>query len=512
MSKFPPAETNNVDGLELFLDDHRISWQYNVTRELNQPTRYEGNPILQLENPWEQSFVQMYGNVLPRAEGGYRMWYNAGAKGEQADKALCYAESEDGFSWDRVMSDNHPYHGHTPTNIVIGPQPHTAGPCVIENQHNEDPESRLLLMFNSYPRFYPQYEQMMQGSRWCFVATSPDGLNWHPPEGRPAISGKADCGQSIVWDPIKRRYMAYLRGTRTFEPHYDAFTSPWGETVRVRYVRLSVSEDFEHWSEPVELMRADERDGDPFNHMHQLAVTRMGNQYVGLLGMFPIEEFRDIPGKNILMEDGPIDMQLTVSRDGLHWSRVANRQTFLPMGLPGTWDANWLVVMHNIVLTDDQMRFYYNATAVKRSDRPAYNPKTSKDIRTRIGVATLPLHRFQKLRPTRLNQPAIIETKPLYMHEGDLLVNADASLGQIQVELTDFNGNTIEGFSKEDCHPIETDQLKHIVRWGAAGDTKRRICDAIDHDLAFRRALRVRFYLNQSHLFAANFPCSDPIG
>ena len=294
--------------LELFLDGHRISWEYNVRRQLNHPVRYEGNPILKREHPWEQSFVQMYGNVLPRKGGGYRMWYNAGAKGEQADKALCYAESEDGFNWRRVMSDNHPYRGHSPTNIVIGPQPHTSGPYVMENQHNDDPESRLLLMFNSYPRYYPQFERMMQGSRWCFVAKSPDGLNWYPAQGQPAISGMSDCGQSIVWDPDQRRYMAFLRGTRTYDPH-DPFASPWGETVRVRYVRLSVSKDFENWSEPIELLRADALDGDPFNHIHQLAVTRMGTQYVGLLGMFPIEEFRDIPNKPILMEDGPIDMQ-----------------------------------------------------------------------------------------------------------------------------------------------------------------------------------------------------------
>ena len=492
----------NAHELELFLDRYRISWQYNVIRELNHPVRYEGNPILSPEHPWEQSFVQMYGNVLPRAGGGYRMWYNAGAKGEQADKALCYAESEDGLAWRRMMSDNHPYRGHTATNIVIGPQPHTAGPCVIENRHNDDPEARLLLMFNSYPRFYPQYEKLMQGSRWCFVAKSPDGLNWHPPEGLPVISGKADCGQSIVWDPVHKRYMAFLRGTRT---SHDPFASPWGESVRVRYVRMSLSEDFEHWSEPIELLRADERDGDPFNHMHQLAVTRMGGQYVGLLGMFPIEEFRQIPQKNLLMEDGPIDMQLIVSRDGFHWDRVADRQTFFPMGRPGQWDANWMVVMQNMVETNDQMMFYYNATSVKRSDRPAYNPNTKPDMRTQIGVATLPRHRFQKLRPARLNQPAVIETKPLYLHDGDLLVNADASLGKIQVEVIDFNGMAIEGFGKDDGQPLTTDRLEHVVRW----DT-HRVCDAIDNTMIFRRAVRLRFYLHQASLFAASIPCHDP--
>ena len=94
---------------ELFLDKKRISWEYNIERRLCQPVKHPGNPFLVREMPWEESFVTVYGSVLPKEDGtGYRMWYMSGARGTRTDQLLCYAESPDGFAWDRVMTDEHP--------------------------------------------------------------------------------------------------------------------------------------------------------------------------------------------------------------------------------------------------------------------------------------------------------------------------------------------------------------------------------------------------------------------
>ena len=187
-----------MSNIELFLDRHRISWEHNIDRQLNPTRKFEGNPILEGEHPWEASFVAVYGNVLPREGGGFRIWYHAGAKGRQSDKMLCYAESDDGFNWKRIMVSDQPYGGVSPTNIVLGPKPTVAVPCVIENHHIDDPNDSLLLMFNSYVRDYPELTDVMQGAtRWCFVAASPNGLTWSPPKGRLAIPAKADCPISI---------------------------------------------------------------------------------------------------------------------------------------------------------------------------------------------------------------------------------------------------------------------------------------------------------------------------
>ena len=486
-----------MSSIELFLDNQRISWEHNIDRQLNQPVKSEDNPILKCEYPWESSFLAAYGNVLPRDGGGFRIWYHSGSGGHTADKVLCYAESDDGINWQRKMISKEPYEGVAPTNILLGPKPAIAVPCVIENQHNSDPNERFLLMFNSYTRDYPELADVMTGpKRWCFVATSPDGIAWSPPKGRLAIPGKADCPISIVWDPANGRYIAFLRGTRDPAP-FDPSCGPNGESVRVRYCRAAVSNDFIHWSDPVEILRCDEVDNDPFGQIQQLAVTRRGAQYVGLLSLMHVTEYLRTEEQNLLMEEGITETQLAVSRDGFRWDRVANRQIFFPLGVQGQWDSAWIATQHNIVYDGDRMLFYYDASDRPRSDIPQYL----------IGVAELPRDRFQALQPRKLHRDGVIETKPLnVVEDGDLKLNINATRGRVDVELVDYDGATIEGFSRADCNAIEDrDDLGISVRWG-----DRTIAQAIGMAAARPPYIRVRIYLKQASLFAADLPDENP--
>jgi hypothetical protein len=480
----------DMSNVELFLDKTRISWERNVRRELCQPVKYEKNPVLQPEYPWEESYVCLYGSILPKInERGFFMWYMAAGK-QGKDQTMCLAESNDGLEWRKVFSGGHPYGQHQKTNIIYGPDPNIHGPCVLYNCHNENSDERYLVLYDSYSRYRPDLTQVQGSGRWCYTATSPDGIHWFPPKGSPAIPGKSDTGQSVVWDPIKKRYIAYLRGTRS--PH-DPFGSPHGETQRVRYVRASVSRNFETWSPPIELLRADNQDGDPNHQIHQLSVAWRDGQFVGLLSIFHIHDFlrmRDDDGKPLLMEEGTCDTQLVVSRDGMHWDRVADRQLIIPLGLPGEWDSQWIVTASQIVFDHDQMLFYYAATNKKRSEGHSYQ----------IGVATLPMDRFQAIKPLDTHPPAVLETKPLYWLDGDLQINADCSQGKIIVELCDFNGNTIEGFSRVDCVPLVGDNLKHIVRWN-----NQKISEAVGQT-PFRKAIRIRCYIHQASLYAMYLP------
>lgn len=487
--------------IELFLDRHRISWEYNVRRQVNRPVRHAGNPILRSEYPWEELYVTMYGNVLPKEDGsGYRMWYVGGAKGMQKGQYLCYAESDDGLSWQRVMSDRNPFGKTRGTNILTGLKHNVHGPHVLHNRHSSDPAERYLMFYDSYPGSRPELDRVLQGSRWCYTMTSPDGRAWSPEEGRPAVPGKSDSGNSVVWDPARERYIAYMRGMR---PHSELRPSdgPHGETVRVRYVRAAVSRDFLHWSDPVELWRAGSDEGDPHHHIHQLAVTRRGSQFVGLRSMFQVEEYARITyegRENFLMEDGVCESQLAVSRDGLNWSRVADGQVFLARGDPSAWDHRWIVTPGEFLVEKDRMLFYYGASNKRRADAP---------MNLAIGVSELPRDRFQALRPSQPHQPAVIETKPLYIGTGDLVLNADASHGAIEAELVTFHGLPVEGFTRRDCAHAEGDSLDHVIRWKGG-----RLSDAITPESLFHRAVRIRLYLHNASLYAMYLPhCVDPI-
>lgn len=397
------------------------------------------------------------------------------------------------------MLDVVPYDDCPKTNIVLGPEPNIHGPCVLRNRHNDDPSQKYLVFYDSYSKYRPNRPELAECARWCFTAASPDGIHWSPKEGRPAVPGKSDTGQSVVWDAKRKRYIAYMRGTRS---QHRPFDSVYGETVRVRYVRASVSPDFVKWSDPIELLRADERDGDPHHQFHQFSVTRRGNCFLGLLSLFHIEHYsrvRDRDDGAILLEEGTCDTQLAFSRDGMNWQRLGECQPFLRLGTPGEWDCRWLTTASEIVFSDDRMLFYYAGYGHPIEET------LNGDVRRAIGVATLLCDRFQALRPRRLHQDGVVETVPLYLAEGDLEVNVDAARGRLRVELCDFNGDAIEGFSRDDCDLIDTDAVRQVVRWNG-----RKLSQAVGRKL-FRKAIRIRFYLHQASLYAMYFPAQPAV-
>jgi len=475
--------------IELFLDRNKISWEHNVQRRLCQPLKHPQNPILQREYPWEERFATLYGTILPNENGsGYRMWYMTAAKGEgaSADQCLCYAESDDGLVWHKPMMDIQPYDGYKKTNILLGPTPNIHGPCVIRNFHNDNPAERYLLLYDSYSRYRPNMKEVQGFHRCVYSATSPDGIHWTPTYGRPAIPDKSDTGQGVVWNPNRQQYIAYLRGVRDLP---ECLTGP-GIRRRHRYVRAAVSTDFLNWSDPFELLCADEGDGFPEHQFHQLSVTQHGTQFIGLLSVFHIDEYPFSRFFEAEIEEGTCDTQLIVSRDGINWEHVADRQVFLPTGDDGQWDSKWITTASQIVFNDDQMLFYYSAT----------NSPRSQGHHVDIGVAALPRDRFQSLKPREDNEPAIIETIPLRVGQGDLRINADAQDGRILVELCDFNGIPLEGFTKDDCNPITSDALDHVVKWKGQSIFRAQTHIPIVPDI------RLRFNLFNASLYAIYIP------
>ena len=73
-----------------------------------------------------------------------------------------------------------------------------------------------------------------------------------------------------------------------------------------------------------------------------------------------------------------------------------------------------------------------------------------------------------------------------------LFVNADASAGQLRVEVLDLEGRAIEPFSAAGCSPVRTDSTIQPVRW------KR---PATLEGLA-GRPVRFRFHLTKARLYS----------
>ena len=480
---------NTFGGLELFLDDHLIAWTQNVVRRIRLPIKHDGNPIVRAEYPWESRYMTLYGTVMRDATNGkFRMWYNAFGPDYRKQAYLAYAESDDGYQWRKPMLEILPFGEHAKTNLLLGRDANVHGPAVMLNPA-APPEERYLAIYDSYTHFRPGSPESQLEGRAVYTAASPDGIRFTPANGKMIVLGKSDVGHSAVWNPDRGKIQLYMRGVNEYQQEK-------GLPQRVRYVRYAESPDGRSWSEPIELMRADETDGAPDNQIHQLTVTRYGNLYIGLLTLFRIDRLEfggEHMGETISrLEHGVTDTQLAFSRDGIRWNRVADRDSFLPRGSPGEWDGGWIVTSSDLVVHNDEVRIYY-----------AGFPDRYSVGQTAIGVATLPLDRFVAMKPKRLNDEGIVELKPFRYLGGDVELNADASKGgRVEVEVLDFAGRVIEGFERTSRVPLQGDDLRHPLRWKTAAGEKT-LADAMSPDGT--RSLRLRFYLHNAEIYSLRY-------
>ena len=100
----PPEVIDVTVGRQLFVDDFLIE-ETDLMVEYHKARKYEGNPVLFPETPWEiaQSPVacpKSGGVWYDEAYACYRMWYEAGWLNK-----LAYAESSDGIHWERPVLD-----------------------------------------------------------------------------------------------------------------------------------------------------------------------------------------------------------------------------------------------------------------------------------------------------------------------------------------------------------------------------------------------------------------------
>ncbi len=454
---------------QLFLDDYVIARLINLQRDLKQPIKHPDNPVIRQNFPWEDKLMQVYGTVLYEPElKKFRCWYMASQKTSTANSGvsvgpglpeyyICYAESDDGIRWSKPMVGKNPLGTYAKHNIVITDG---HGICVMKTPEDPNPQRRY------------------KAAGGAIYAFSPDGIEWEVHSWRDSI-GKNDTTTSVV--PWNGEFLAFVRNQEK-DP-------AWPHVMRG--VGISVSSDFEHWTPKKSVLKTDKKDGYPWVQTHALCVTAYGDQLIGLL---PIYHLIQEPGNNAL---GDMDLQLVVSRDGRKWHRVADRAVFMPQekSEPVTkrpWDMRFHPAS-TMLVKDDLVYIYYYGTKIRwgegnwRSGTLRFGgvggaaSKTEiEDTQPReygIGLATLSFDRFVSLRPVNWLAEGILETHPLQFSGRNLLVNADLSVGKMQVEVLDKDGKVLPGFAAEQSQLAANDPLRYRVTWKADG-VERSLGDA----------------------------------
>jgi hypothetical protein len=461
---------------QLFLDDAMVAERSNVISTMHRARKFAGNPVLMPE-PGVETHALLYGTVLYDDESDlFKAWYCAGREGTKMPWCQAYATSTDGIHWEKPDLDV--VEGlRSPANVVMThPVIENYGEPdgIIIDRRDPDPARRYKSVYR-YLTPLPAMEAL-----GTTTATSPDGIHWTP-YGRAQMPKILDYGH-FFYDQLKGKYAVYGRW--------------WGER---RKVQLSLSDDFQSWSEPVLVADRNEKD-PPGAQVYSMAVHNDGGQYVGLVQLY-------MRGTTHLLE-----FELAASRDGLSWTRVHQGERFLPCGGPGEWDRFNNSISCNPVRVGDELWFYYSGrtyrhggysgkdwgTETEGSERARVGgrgrvrgqpdtPEFFQGMRGAIGLAKLRLDGYVSLDASY--DGGSVTTVPVLPGGDSLHLNAAARWGDIVVEVLGPDGEPVAGGVSE---PVSGNDTDLIVRWP----------DGQPNPLATGDPVQLRFKLRNARLYA----------
>jgi len=439
---------------QLFLDDYIIASKVNVVRKIHAAQKHPANPLLWPSESWEGDVALVHGSVI-KDRDRYRMWY-------LSRPGVSYAESTDGIIWNKPKLGIFEIEG-SQTNVLIRRNAQPDEPNALPYIHNifgvhKDPQERnasrrYKMGFLSIHRDYkgPREDPFHRGQRRGLgVAGSPDGIQWKLIDNW-ATEAVCDGPTHWMYDPARQKYVLYGR-TKFIAPDVEQACSQdewckehfWGRSV----TRLE-SADFVRWNitdmakGPV-VLTPDIKDpvGTELYSMH---VFPYESVYIGLVQVF-----------HNRADECYNDVQLAVSHDSIHFTRVGDRSPFIPVGPIGSWDRfNNSIANNSPLSVGDELRFYYSGRTYRHSP---YSGPDKGESGGGIGMASIKRDRFVSLGAS-FDEGQII-SKPLKLHGKSLHLNAKSDFGQILIKVISEEG-TVLAKSKS----IKCDSLDIQVDW-----------------------------------------------
>jgi hypothetical protein len=299
------------------------------------------------------------------------------------------------------------------------------------------------------------------------LARSADGLQWTADPPQPAITGINDI-LHLAWDSARNRYIAVFGFPSRPEDGYVGHTQNSHEGYR-RCVGQSTSTNCLNWTTPRRIFAPDRQDEGITEFYSMGGVITRGEMLIGLLKVLRDDLPCDAGGK----VDGLGNTVLAWSHDGEAWQR--DRTPFFDRNhQSNTWD-HAMAWMDYQLAVKDEVYIYYGGYA--------RGHKVERFKERQIGLVRIKRDRYV----AREAQGAgTLRTRPLKIAGGAIALNADATGGEIRVQILDDRGNPIRGFRFADCSPIESDEVSAPLRW------KRRLADldgkAVQLEFSLRRA------------------------
>ena len=460
---------------QLFLDDFILGDVHQVTRVIHQPRKYEGNPVIRADRATDGKSIQV--RTAPSwddREKLWKVWYFR--LGDDHGGGAGYATSKDGIHWDKPALGVVEISGNRENNVVTV---------------KDEPKAFLQHVFIDPAAPADRRYKGLIGPSDRQPVVSADGrvftrLNV------PAIPSEDES--HVIWDDLQQQFVMTVK-----------HNGPFG-----RSVYLCLSKDFEVWSSPVLIYHADSLDqalgeqhirdlennprmwrptiNEPKEYnteIYNMPVFVYEGLYVGLPTYFESSGRVPLPIGN---QDGTNSVKLVCSRDLRAWTRVGDRQHFIPVseldqrGL----DTGQILAASPPIRMRDELWFYYSGLDVRY--RP-YTPEKRGEFHGGIHLAKLRVDGFVSMRAGA--EGGFLDTRPVKFDGRHLFINARIS-GEIQAEITDRDGREIRpGWGRDRCTAATGDHVRTELRW--AGRDLQELAG---------QNFRIRFHLKNADLYS----------
>lgn len=460
------------DRTQLFIDNRFIADSRDITLHMNPPVK--AGPALLPDKPWESADIGFCVSVMQDG-AEYRMWYMA--RDKAGGLRYCYARSADGRTWEKPNLGLIEYEGSKDNNIVLTD--------TVETTIFLDPVAPREQRFKALAVMYWPDPQ----KAGLYIWTSPDGLHWTLSPER-VFPLAPDTANQAFYDTRLKKYVANIR-----------VWDPLRKVGRVEMEDILKPWPFQQLEKPYYIWGEDKvpvpsrevpivfgyDEHDPPNSDHYNAACIQYPWADDAYFMFP-SAYRHFPEPPVgkYGNDGYLDIQMAVSRDGVNWNRPA-REPYVPMGLEGALDSGQLYMAIGLIRNGNTLyQFYGGYKGTHGMPNPDHDGSICRLEQRLDGFVSA----------DAANEGGEFTTPPITFKGRRLLLNIDGSaMGTGKVALLDADGKEMLGFSLADCDEFGWNSLAREVTWKGQNDLSAWA----------GKPVRLRFVMRAMKLFSFRF-------
>ena len=348
------------------LDSRLISDTKNAILTTGKLAKSERNPLFTEEKPWEVRLDNIDPNIIYDKEDKiFKCWYSSFIVDERTtttprylrnstnnywsvrpngrETGLCYATSEDGYTWEKPELGLVEFNGSKKNNILMRDFPIVNGKKYAYNNDSGNAFKSLIADNGMYCGLIgtgvfkddhavsenQRYKSIFKLHESICVSFSKDGIHWEEPIPCPEIDATGDNHSNALWVPEMNKYVGIVR--------------VWDKKRFIRKIGWTCSDDFLHWTKPKPVLEGD----SPNRQIYCMPVFRYNNVYIGLPAVF-----------NNLTDT--VHTELAWSPDTIEWHRINPGRPFIPRS---SFDADydWGCVFAGVapVLFNNRFFVYY---------------------------------------------------------------------------------------------------------------------------------------------------------